>query len=39
MSLYINHNLMAQNAQRHLNSHYGSLAVSVRRLSSGLRVG
>ncbi|WP_316898883.1 flagellin [Pseudodesulfovibrio indicus] len=39
MSLVINHNLMAMNAQRNLSEHYGRLGVSTRRLSSGLRVG
>ena len=39
MSLVINHNLMASNAARNLGSHYSNLATSVRRLSSGLRVG
>ena len=39
MSLVINHNLMAMNAQRNLTEHYGRLGVSTRRLSSGLRVG
>ncbi len=39
MSLVINHNLMAMNAARNLSSSYGSLSTSVRRLSSGLRVG
>ncbi|QJB56441.1 flagellin [Pseudodesulfovibrio sp. zrk46] len=39
MSLVINHNLMAMNAQRNLTDHYGRLGVSTRRLSSGLRVG
>jgi flagellin len=39
MSLVINHNLMAMNAARNLSEHYGELAVSTRRLSSGLRVG
>ncbi|WP_147819201.1 flagellin [Salidesulfovibrio onnuriiensis] len=39
MSLVINHNLMALNASRNLSDSYGSLAVSTRRLSSGLRVG
>ncbi len=39
MSLVINHNLMAMNAARNLNTSYGSLATSTRRLSSGLRVG
>ena len=39
MSLTINHNLMAMNASRNLGNSYNSLATSVRRLSSGLRVG
>ncbi len=39
MSLTINHNMMAMNAARNLGNSYGSLATSVRRLSSGLRVG
>lgn len=39
MSLIINHNLMAQNAANNLSSSYGKLSTSVRRLSSGLRVG
>ncbi|GAB6036382.1 flagellin [Fundidesulfovibrio butyratiphilus] len=39
MSLVINHNMMAMNATRNLNNAYGQLAVSTRRLSSGLRVG
>ena len=39
MSLVINHNMMAMNAARNLSGHYGSLSNSVRRLSSGLRVG
>ncbi len=39
MALVINHNLMAMNANRNLSSSYNSLAVSTRRLSSGLRVG
>ncbi|MDR2726456.1 MAG: flagellin, partial [Deltaproteobacteria bacterium] len=39
MSLVINHNMMAMNATRNLNDAYGRLATSVRRLSSGLRVG
>jgi len=38
MSLVINHNLMAMNASRNLNSAYGSLSTSTQRLSSGLRV-
>ncbi len=39
MSLIINHNLMAMNATRNLSTAYGSLGTSVRRLSSGLRIG
>jgi flagellin len=39
MSLIINHNLMAMNAARNLGASFNALAVSVRRLSSGLRVG
>ena len=39
MSLVINHNMMAMNAARNLSSSYTNLATSVRRLSSGLRVG
>lgn len=39
MSLIINHNLMAMNAARNLGSSYNSLANSVRKLSSGLRIG
>ncbi|WP_027177606.1 flagellin [Maridesulfovibrio bastinii] len=39
MSLAINHNLMAMNASRNLQSSYDRLGVSTRRLSSGLRVG
>ena len=35
---YINHNIMAANAANALNAHYGRLAVSTQRLSSGLRV-
>ncbi|GAB6126718.1 flagellin N-terminal helical domain-containing protein [Humidesulfovibrio idahonensis] len=38
MSLVINHNLMAMNASRNLNSAYGNLSTSTQRLSSGLRV-
>lgn len=38
MSLVINHNLMAMNAARNLNTAYGNLATSTERLSSGLRV-
>ena len=39
MALVINHNLMAMNAARNLSGSYSNLAVSTRRLSSGLRVG
>ena len=39
MSLVINHNMMAMNAARNLSGHYGNLSNSIRRLSSGLRVG
>ena len=39
MPLIINHTMMAANAARNLNNHYSGLAASVRRLSSGLRVG
>ena len=39
MALVINHNLMAMNAARNLGASYDRLATSVRRLSSGLRVG
>jgi len=39
MALTINHNIMASNASRSLSTHYGGLSTSVRRLSSGLRVG
>ncbi|WP_291326644.1 flagellin [Desulfovibrio sp. UCD-KL4C] len=39
MSLVINHNMMAMNANRNLGAAYDSLGVSTRRLSSGLRVG
>ena len=38
MSLVINHNLMAMNAARNLSFTYNRLAVSVQRLSSGLRI-
>ena len=38
MSLVVNHNLMAANAARNLNSAYGNLATSTQRLSSGLRI-
>ena len=39
MSLTINNNLMAMNAARNLGNSYNNLSTSVRRLSSGLRVG
>ncbi len=39
MSLVINHNLMAMNAARNLGTAFGNLSTSVRRLSSGLRIG
>ncbi len=38
MSLVVNHNMMAMNASRHLNSNYRKLSDSTRKLSSGLRV-
>mgnify|MGYP005789250943 FL=1 len=38
MSLVVNHNMMAMNAARHLNSNYRKLSDSTRKLSSGLRV-
>ena len=38
MSLVINHNLMAMNAARNLNSSYSALSTSTQRLSSGLRI-
>lgn len=38
MSLVINHNIMALNASRNLDNHYGALATSTQRLSSGLRI-
>lgn len=38
MSLVVNHNLMAANTARNLNSHYSRLQTSTQRLSSGLRV-
>ena len=38
MSLVVNHNLMAANVARNLNSHYANLATSTQRLSTGLRV-
>jgi flagellin len=39
MALIINNNLMAANASRNLSISYNKLSTSVRRLSSGLRVG
>ncbi len=39
MSLIINHNLMAQNAATNLGRSFTELTTSVRRLSSGLRIG
>ena len=38
MGLVINHNLMAMNAARNLNTIYNQLATSTQRLSSGLRI-
>jgi flagellin len=38
MALVINHNLMAMSAARYLGISYNRLAVSVARLSSGLRI-
>ncbi len=38
MSLVINHNMMAANAAKNLNTHYASFSDSTRRLSSGLRI-
>lgn len=34
----LNHNMMAANTARNLNVHYGNLATSTQRLSSGLRI-
>ena len=39
MAMVINHNMMAMNAARNLGQSYDALSTSVRRLSSGLRVG
>ena len=39
MALTINQNLMAINTARNLNTAYGGIATSTRRLSSGLRIG
>ena len=38
MSLVVNHNLMAANVANNLNTHYGNLAISTQRLSTGLRI-
>lgn len=38
MSLVVNHNMMAANSARYLNTHYKALSDSTRKLSSGLRV-
>ena len=38
MSLVVNHNLMAGNVARTLNVHYGRLAQSTQRLSTGMRI-
>ena len=38
MALSVNHNLMALGVSRQLSAHYDTLADSVRRLSTGLRV-
>ncbi|MCR5814553.1 MAG: flagellin [Desulfovibrio sp.] len=38
MSLVVNHNLMAGNIANSLNSHYGRLATSTQRLSTGMRI-
>ncbi|MDR2893115.1 MAG: flagellin [Deltaproteobacteria bacterium] len=39
MALTLNHNMMAMTAARNLSINYGNLETSVRRLSSGLRIG
>ena len=36
--MVINHNEMAANTARNLNSHYGRLQTSTQRLSTGLRI-
>jgi len=36
--MVVNHNLMASNVANNLNAHYGRLATSTQRLSTGLRV-
>ena len=38
MSLIVNHNMMAANVANNLSSHYGNLATSTQRLSTGLRI-
>jgi len=38
MSMVINNNIMAVNANRNLATHFGNLADSTRKLSSGLRI-
>lgn len=38
MSMVVNHNLMATRTANALNSHYGKLAISTQRLSTGLRI-
>ncbi len=38
MALVVNHNLMAMNAARNLNTSYNRLSTSTQRLSSGLRI-
>ena len=38
MSLVINHNMMAFNVARNLNTHYANLATSTERLSTGMRI-
>jgi flagellin len=38
MALIINHNMLAMNASRNLNTSFGNLSTSTRRLSSGLRI-
>jgi flagellin len=38
MALIVNHNMMAANAARNLNTIYNRLSTSVQRLSSGLRI-
>ena len=38
MSLVVNTNIMAANVARNLNVHYGNLAQSTQRLSTGLRI-